>query len=112
MMMDGTSIEMVFITMDPIRTRTGVKLGEEISNLEEYETFYDEGNFVIPGLKESDIGESNSYSVLPLMMSGSIDNITVNHYDIVEIINFEEKVFVVTSTESRLLITNLILLPI
>ena len=50
-----------FITMDPIRTRTGVKLGEEIQ-LEEYETFYDEGNFVIPGLKESDIGNRIIFS--------------------------------------------------
>ena len=84
------------ITMDPIRTRTGIKLGEEISNLEEYETFYDNGNYVIPGLKTSDLGESNSFSVLPLTMANPMANISINHYDIVEIITEANFVYVFT----------------
>ena len=71
------------ISPDVSRTATALELGEQLSNIEEYNIYFDEGNSVMAGLKsttyDSEISTLHQY---PISFASQIEEISVIHHDV------------------------------
>jgi len=85
------------ISPDVSRTRTALKIGEELSNFEEYLIHFDNGNTIIPGLKTANLGAEESTSTqFPLSFTASEEEMSIIHHDITDLDVNGEQLYVTT----------------
>ena len=85
------------ISPDVSRTRTALKIGEQLSNFEEYLIHYDNGNTIAPGLKTVYLGaEDSTLDYYPLSFTAVEDEMSVIHHDIVDLDNNGKQMYVTT----------------
>ncbi len=85
------------ISPDVSRTRTALKIGEELSNFEEYLIHFDNGNTIIPGLKTAYLGAEESTSTqFPLSFTASEEEMSIIHHDITDLDVNGEQLYVTT----------------
>lgn len=85
------------VSPDVSRTLTALKIGEELSNFEEYLIHYDNGNTIIPGLKTTFIGQQqSSSSQLPLSFAVTQEEMSIIHHDIVDLESDGQLIYVAT----------------
>ncbi|MCH1443781.1 MAG: hypothetical protein L7U53_07935, partial [Candidatus Poseidoniaceae archaeon] len=71
------------VSIDVSRTETALALGESLSNLEEFYIHNDEGNTVMSGLKEIQIGlNDSSYYNYPLTFNAVEGSMAIMHHDV------------------------------
>ena len=76
------------ISPDPQRSLEALKVGEQLSTLEEYFVHLDDGNTVKAGLRSVELGSSDgTYKEYPLVQSAGSDEISVYNHDIRSIHN-------------------------
>ncbi len=85
------------LSQDVSRTSTALELGEQLSNIEEYNIHYDDGNTVIAGLK-SIVYDSQQSSLehYPISFAAEDDEISMIHHDIRAIEVVGKKTYVTT----------------
>jgi len=71
-----------FISQDLSRTDTAMALGEALSTLQEYTVHFDDGNTVLPGLKQTPLASTGDVTVHPLVYEAAMDDPSVVHHDI------------------------------
>ena len=85
------------ISPDVSRTEAALKLGEQLSNIEEYRIHFDDGNSVIAGLKNVQMGSTeNSLTTYPITFAAQPDSMSVIHHDVRGLNNNGELVYVTT----------------
>ena len=85
------------VSVDVSRTETALALGESLSNLEEYYIHNDDGNTVISGLKEVQIGlNDTSYYNYPLTFNAVEDSMAIMHHDVRSILVEDSTAYVLT----------------
>ena len=85
------------LSIDVSRTETALALGESLSNLEEYYIHNDEGNTVMSGLKEIQIGlNDSSYYSYPLTFNSIEGNMAVMHHDVRSILVEDSIAYILT----------------
>ena len=71
------------LSPDVSRTDTALALGEQLSNIEEYKIYFDDGNEVIAGLKSVEFGsESPTLVQYPISFATSGEGVSVMHHDV------------------------------
>ena len=76
------------LSADTARTENALKVGEQLSTLEEYFVHLDNGNTVKSGMRSVELDASEgTYTEYPLTDEGTGDNITIIHHDVREIID-------------------------
>ena len=85
------------ISPDVSRTESALKLGEQLSNIEEYRIHFDDGNSVIAGLKNVQMGSTeNSLTTYPITFGAQPDSMSVIHHDVRSLNNNGDLVYVTT----------------
>ena len=85
------------LSPDVSRTDTALALGEQLSNIEEYKIYFDDGNEVIAGLKSVEFGsESSSLIQYPISFATSGEGISVMHHDVRAMDLVDSRVYVTT----------------
>ena len=85
------------LSPDLSRTDTALSLGEQLSNIEEYNIYFDNGNNVIAGLKsiEFDAAESTLFNY-PISFATTSDVPSVMHHDIRNLEIADDKIYITT----------------
>ena len=85
------------VSIDVSRTETALALGESLSNLEEFYIHNDEGNTVMSGLKEIQIGSNDSsYYNYPLTFNAVEGSMAIMHHDVRSILVEDSTAYVLT----------------
>ena len=85
------------LSPDVSRTETALALGEQLSNIEEYKIYFDDGNKVIAGLKSIELGsESSTLIQYPISFATSGDGISVMHHDVRAMDSVDSTLYVTT----------------
>ncbi len=85
------------ISPDVSRTLTALKIGEELSNFEEYLIHFDNGNMITPGLKTAYLGaEASTSSQFPLTFTATEGEMSIIHHDVVDLDLNGEQMYVTT----------------
>jgi hypothetical protein len=84
------------ITSDLSRTQTALAVGEALSNIQEYNIHFDNGNTIYPGLKSSLLQNESTVQRYPLMLEemGGVESI---HHDIKSLLVFEHTLHIITT---------------
>jgi len=84
------------VTEDLSRTLTALEVGEALSNIQEYNIHFDDGNTIYPGLKSALLLNESTVVRYPLMLEqqGGIESI---HHDIQSLLSFEQTLHVVAT---------------
>ena len=71
------------LSPDVSRTQTALALGEQLSNLEEYNIYFDDGNIVAAGLKSIIFdSEESTLKSYPISFATQEDEVSIIHHDI------------------------------
>ena len=71
------------LSPDVSRTDTALAIGEQLSNIEEYKVYYDEGNDVIAGLKSVEFdSESSTLFNFPISFAVTEEELNIMHHDV------------------------------
>ena len=85
------------ISPDVSRTATALELGEQLSNIEEYNIYFDEGNSVMAGLKSVTYGsEVSTLNQYPISFASQSEEISVIHHDVRSLEVVESLLYVTT----------------
>jgi hypothetical protein len=86
------------LSPDVSRTSTALNLGEQLSNLQEYLIFEDDGNSVMAGLKSVEINTEKQSTLFqyPIEFSAQDGEMSVMHHDVRDIEVVESMVYVTT----------------
>ena len=85
------------LSPDVSRTETALALGEQLSNIEEYNIYFDDGNKVIAGLKSIKFdAETSSLFTYPISFSTDSETLSIIHHDIRELESVGERIYITT----------------
>ena len=71
------------LSPDVSRTDTALAIGEQLSNIEEYKVYYDEGNDVIAGLKSVEFDtDSSTLFNFPISFAVTEEELSIMHHDV------------------------------
>ena len=85
------------LSPDVSRTETALALGEQLSNIEEYNIYFDDGNNVVAGLKSVEFdAESSSLFTYPISFATDGDTVSIIHHDVRELESYANKIYVTT----------------
>ena len=71
------------LSPDVSHTDTALAIGEQLSNIEEYKVYYDEGNDVIAGLKSIEFDtDSSTLFNFPISFAVTEEELSIMHHDV------------------------------